>query len=110
MKPASKELDRCVDSCIACYRRCMQTAMGHCLEAGGRHVEPTHFRLMMACAELCRTAAHVMLAGVENHKAVCGACAVLCRDCARSCEGLDGMEDCARTCKECADLCDKMAA
>lgn len=56
------------------------------------------------------TAAHVMLARVENHKAVCGPCARLCRDCARSCEGLDGMEDCARACKECANLCDQMAA
>ncbi|GAB3343026.1 hypothetical protein GCM10027565_46430 [Bordetella tumulicola] len=74
------------------------------------HVQPTHFRLMMGCAELCRTAAHMMLVRVENHKFVCGACAVICEDCARSCEGLDGMADCARMCKECAEQCDQMAA
>lgn len=104
------EIERCIDSCIACYRRCAQTAMGHCLETGGEHVQPAHFRLMMGCAEACRAAAHAMLIGVENHQSVCAACAVACADCARSCDGMDGMADCARTCRECAGMCEKMAA
>jgi hypothetical protein len=37
--------------------------MGHCLELGGQHTEPKHFSLIMVCAEICRTSAHVMLIG-----------------------------------------------
>ncbi|MNL28114.1 hypothetical protein D3C87_1497450 [compost metagenome] len=110
MKADAKERELCIDSCLACYRMCIQTAIDHCLEAGGEHVTPRHFRLMMGCAELCRTAAHALLMGVENYKFFCGACAVMCDDCAASCEGLDGMADCGRTCRACADLCDRMSA
>ncbi len=110
MNADENKMDRCVDSCLTCYRVCVKTAMSHFLEEGGDHVQPHHFRLMMGCAEMCRTAAHAMLVRVENHKFICGACAVLCDDCASSCEALDGMADCARTCRECADICEGMAA
>ncbi len=110
MHPEANEMERCIDSCLSCYRMCVKTAMTHCLEAGGEHVEPQHFRLMMGCSEICRTAAHAMLVGVDNHKFVCGACAVICDDCANSCEGMDGMAECARTCRECAEICDRMAS
>src|SRR5687768_8425391 len=51
----------CIDECLRCYQVCLGMAMTHCLEEGGPHVEPDHFRLMMACAEICRTSAHFML-------------------------------------------------
>jgi hypothetical protein len=44
----------CIEDCLRCYRVCFEMAMTHCLEHGGRHVEPGHFRIMMACAEICR--------------------------------------------------------
>lgn len=110
MNAEANDVDRCIDSCLSCYRTCVKTAMRHCLEMGGEHVEPHHFRLMMGCSEICRTAAHAMLVGVENHKVVCGACAVICDDCANSCDGMDGMADCARTCRECAAICGRMAS
>lgn len=110
MNAEAIEMERCIDSCLSCYRMCVKTAMNHCLETGGEHVEPQHFRLMMGCSEICRTAAHAMLVGVDNHKFVCGACAVICDDCANSCEGMDGMADCARVCRECAEFCDRMAS
>ena len=43
--------------------------------SGGEHVAPPHFRLMMACAEICRTSAHFMLIGTPHHKHTCGECA-----------------------------------
>ena len=46
-----------MEKCLECYSICRETAMNHCLEAGGQHVEPEHFRLMASCAEICRTAA-----------------------------------------------------
>lgn len=109
MKADSNERERCIDSCLGCYRMCVQTAMGQCLEAGGGHIAPDHFRLMLGCAEMCRAAAHAMVVGVENHRVFCGACALMCDDCAASCEQLDGMAECARTCRACADVCDSLS-
>ena len=57
----SQSTDSCIDECISCHQTCLQTAMGHCLETGGKHVEPVHFRLMMSCAEICQTSANFML-------------------------------------------------
>ena len=85
-------------------------ASNHCLPAGGRHVEPEHFRLMLACAEICRTSAHVMLIGTEHHKHMCRECADVCEDCARSCEAVGDMQHCVEQCRACAESCRKMAA
>jgi hypothetical protein len=106
----ASELQTCIEDCLRCYRTCRQTAMDHCLETGGPHVEPEHFRLMVACAEACRSAADIMLIGVPLHRSVCRACAEICEACARSCEPLDGMEECVRVCRACAESCFAMAA
>jgi hypothetical protein len=106
----TREMQACIDECLRCYAVCLGTAMGHCLETGGEHVAPPHFRLMMACAEICRTAAHFMLIGSRHHKHVCAECAEICEECARDCERLDGMEECVAACRRCAESCRKMAA
>ena len=43
----TKTMQSCIDACTKCYQTCLQTAMNHCLETGGKHVEPSHFRLMV---------------------------------------------------------------
>jgi hypothetical protein len=101
-------LDESIEACTACYQTCMAGAMHHCLEEGGAHVEPGHFRLMMACAEMCRAAAHIMMTGYPGHAAVCALCADICEQCAESCAGLDGMEDCVMACRGCAHVCRSM--
>ena len=106
----SREMQSCVDECLRCYAVCLQMAMNHCLEVGGEHVQPKHFRLMMACAEMCRTAAHFMLIGSEHHKHTCAECAEICEECAKDCERLGGMEDCVAACRRSAESCRKMAA
>ena len=100
----------CIEACLSCYRTCHGMAMQHCLEAGGEHVAPSHFRLMAACAEMCRASAHIMMTGASVHRASCAACADICDACVRDCETLDGMEDCVRACRACAESCRKMAA
>jgi hypothetical protein len=105
----SPEMQSCIDACLRCYQTCIGMAMSHCLERGGRHVEPVHFRLMISCAELCRASAHIMLTGTAVHKASCTACAEVCTLCAESCERLDGMESCVSACRACAESCRKMA-
>ena len=103
-------MSRCIEDCLACYQTCRETSMHHCLETGGRHVEPEHFRLMVACAEICRTAADIMLTRSSLHVSVCAACAEICDACAKSCADLDGMEECAEACNRCAESCRTMAS
>ena len=102
------QMQQCIDECLNCHRVCLQMAMNHCLELGGKHTEPNNFRTMIACAEICQTSANFMLIGTELHNLTCGVCAQVCEECARSCEGLDGMEECVQACRRCAESCRTM--
>lgn len=110
MPKLSSELKSCIDACQRCYAVCLQTAMHHCLETGGKHTEPKHFRLMMACAEVCRTSAALMLIGSPTHQLQCDLCAKVCEDCAADCERIGGMADCVAACRACAKECRQMAS
>ena len=104
------EISACIDACLACQKTCLGLAMTHCLETGGEHVAPRHFRLMIDCAAICATAADFMLHKSQFHRQMCGLCAQVCRECAADCAKLDGMEECVRACSACAQSCTKMAA
>jgi len=106
----SREMRACIEECLHCYEMCHGMAMTHCLEQGGRHVEPHHFRLMMVCAEICRTSAHFMLMNTPHHVETCRECSEICEECARSCAGLDGLGECVEACRRCAESCRRMAA
>jgi hypothetical protein len=110
MHAFDREVSACVDACLECQKVCLGLAMTHCLETGGEHVAPRHFRLMIDCAAICATAADFMLHKSQFHAQVCGLCAKVCRECAADCEKLDGMEECVRACAACAEACAKMAA
>lgn len=102
-------MQACIDACQQCHAICLQTAMTHCLRAGGKHVEERHLRLMMNCQEICQTAANFMSSQSELHGAVCGACAEVCDACADSCEQVGDMDECVRACHRCAQACADMA-
>ena len=104
------DMQNCIHACLDCYRTCLGTAMQHCLTAGGKHTEPEHFRLMMACAEICRTSAQFMLIGTRHHRHVCRECAEICAECADDCERIGDMRACVEACRRCAEECRKMAA
>lgn len=104
-----QEMKQCAEKCLDCYQVCRESAMNHCLETGGSHVEPHHFRLMTACAEICRTAADVMLGNSELHARICAACAEVCEACAKSCEELGDMQECVKACRQCAESCRRTA-
>jgi hypothetical protein len=110
MHPMDQDMRRCVEECLACHRTCVTMASQHCLDVGGKHVEPRHFRLMLACAEICRTSAYFMELGTEFHKRTCAVCAKVCEECARSCEEIGDMDECVAACRRCAESCQKMAA
>ncbi|MCA1366392.1 four-helix bundle copper-binding protein [Bradyrhizobium sp. BRP14] len=103
-------MQECLENCLVCYRVCLSTAMSHCLEAGEEHTEPPHFRLIMACAEICRTAAHFMLIGTPHHRHLCRECAEICSECAADCERIGDMAECVEACRRCAESCRQMAA
>ena len=79
----SASVQSCIQECLRCYQACQSNAAGMCLEQGGAHVEPEHMRLMLSCAEVCRTAAAVMLNQSPQHPVVCRACAELCSACSQ---------------------------
>lgn len=110
LQQRNAEMEACIDACLACYRECQGNAMQHCLELGGRHVEPAHFRLLVECAESCRSTAASMLTGSQFQMVSCELCAEICRACAESCRAVGDMEDCAAACERCARSCEEMAA
>ncbi len=103
-------MQSCIDACSSCHQVCLQMAMKHCLESGGKHVDPEHFRLMMNCADICQISANLQLSGSTFSSRLCELCADVCEACANSCRNLDGMEDCVRACEACAASCRSMAA
>jgi hypothetical protein len=100
----------CIDACTACHRSCLGMALTHCLEKGGRHVEPDHLRLMFSCAQLCATCADLQLGASPFASRLCALCADACAACADSCRPLDGMEDCVAACSRCAETCRAMSS
>jgi hypothetical protein len=106
------DLAQCIQDCLDCYRECLGTATTYCLDQGGDHDEPQHIRLMLDCAEMCRTCADFMIRESASHQAACGLCADLCERCADSCDAIDDehLRRCAERCRRCAASCREMAA
>lgn len=104
------DMQSCIDTCTQCHQTCLESAMNHCLETGGKHVEPEHFRLMMNCVEICQTSANFMLSGSDFCDQVCAVCAEICEACADNCEQVGDMDDCVEACRECARSCREMSA
>jgi hypothetical protein len=110
MPQTNQRMQDCIRECQECHKTCLHIAMNHCLELGGKHVEPNHFRLMMACAEICQISANMMLIGTDLHKLTCGVCARICEQCAADCERVGDMDECVQACGKCAQSCRQMAA
>jgi hypothetical protein len=108
--PVEQAMQACIEACNHCHQVCLQTAMNHCLEAGGKHIEAGHFRLMMSCAEICQASANLQLISSPFHRRLCGLCAEICEACAEDCEKMGGMDECVEACKACAESCRQMAS
>jgi hypothetical protein len=104
------EVQQCIKDCTACGSVCQET-INYCLQVGGRHVEQSHLRLMMDCAEICQASQNYMLRRSDYSAPLCRVCADVCRDCADSCSRFAGdtmMQDCAEVCRRCAASCQRM--
>ena len=60
MNQFSLETRHCIEEALRCHAICLATAMTECLETGGEHVRPQHFRLMMDCVSACQFAADLL--------------------------------------------------
>lgn len=107
---AANPMQTCIAACSHCHQICLQTAMNHCLQVGGKHVQADHFRLMINCAEICATSANFQLSNSAFHQQVCEVCAEVCEACVESCEAIGGMDDCVAACEKCAASCREMAS
>src|SRR4051812_47401506 len=54
------DLRDCIEACSACHDMCQHMIYQHCLQLGGKHVEPEHLKLMADCAQICHTAEDFM--------------------------------------------------
>ena len=107
----SVDMEECIQSCTDCHAMCSST-ITHCLQLGGRHAAYTHIRLMLDCADICRTSADFMLRGSQFHSRTCDICAEICDRCAEDCDKFiddEHMSLCAEVCRQCATSCRKMA-
>ena len=102
-------MQSCIDACTKCYQTCLKTAMSHCLDAGGKHTDPDHFRLMINCSQVCQTSVDLQLSGSTFCAEYCALCAQVCDACADSCSELADMDDCEKICRDCANSCRAMA-
>lgn len=111
MQHNMQEMEQCIANCQECQEVCLRT-VSHCLEKGGHHAEASHVRLLLDCAEICRTSANFMIRGSDLHASVCRTCAEVCELCAEDCQRLgddEMMRRCAEVCRRCAASCQQMA-
>ena len=93
------KMNRCIESCAECSKTCMKMVVP-CLEKGGKHAEPTHIRLLLDCAEICKLATSFMARGSDFENQLCALCAEISDKCAKRCEKLADHEDM----KHCAEV------
>jgi len=111
MTQTTVKVQECIDACVECASVCNET-LAHCLQEGGRHVEPSHIKLLIGCAEICQVSGNFMLRGSPLSRQVCQVCAEVCERCAESCGGFNGdnqMRRCAEMCRKCAEICQQMS-
>jgi hypothetical protein len=102
--------EACIEACETCASVCLNMALNHCLEIGGEHIRAPHLKLMIACAEMCRTSVAMMTIDTPFHVETCSLCATICEDCAADCRRVGNMEACVAACANCAEHCRRMSA
>lgn len=111
-KPEHIEDEECIYDCLKTFEICT-SCIQHCLSIGGKHADPKHIKLMMACAEISRLTSTMMLSKSEYAFDLCCLCAKVCEATASSCNKIDEndfmMQECSSACRKCAESCLKMA-
>ena len=104
-------MEQCIENCTNCHRICLETAARHFREEQPPQLDEALVRLLLDCAEICRTSADFMIRGSELHPHICRACAAVCARCADECDR-DGEDPylaaCSEICRRCALSCAQM--
>ena len=58
-------MQSCIEECLRCYSTCLGMLMNHCLQAGGKHMEAEHVRIMHG---LRRDVPHVGRHDADRHR------------------------------------------
>jgi hypothetical protein len=107
----SREAEECIQKCLDCQRICLQSSDYRWRWDGGRGPERDATPLLN-CAEICRTAALLLLRGSEFSPRVCALCAEVCEGWVRDCEltsGAENLKSCIQASRECAESCRRIA-
>ncbi|GGX17209.1 ferredoxin [Streptomyces malachitofuscus] len=110
MEPMSRQMQDCVQACMACHTVCEET-MSSCLHMGGEARMPV-MRALMDCAEMTRMCADMMMRRSPLANEMCMMCAQACDICAEACMSMpedDRMTACADSCRRCSEMCRAMA-
>jgi hypothetical protein len=95
----------CMELCSQCHQTLRHTAMQYYLWSGGKSLDPSLFRLMLDCAEMCQTVANFQLSDSMFCREVSTLNAKICEACAKGCEQAGDMDDCVEACRQCAASC-----
>lgn len=98
---------KAINACTSCHLACQETLAYHGDQTGGKQLSPQHIKRLMACIEICRTTANLLVIRAPLSDQICEICAHICEQCATSCHAIecDGMKECYETCKNCAAAC-----
>jgi hypothetical protein len=101
-------MTECLRNCTECHNVCLQTAVDN--EVAGQ-IKAEDLKLLINCAEICRSSADFLNTNSPYHRDVCRTCAEICDACAKMCErsAIPVMKSCAPICRTCAESCRRMA-
>ncbi|WP_324783121.1 four-helix bundle copper-binding protein [Streptomyces sp. H51] len=106
----SKEMQDCVEACMACHSVCEET-MSSCMQMGGQ-AQMQIMRALIDCSEMTRMCADMMMRRSPMAAEMCALCAKACDMCAEACMSMPDdaqMTRCAEACRRCAQMCRTMA-
>ncbi len=110
---AAHDIEQCIENCVNCHRICLEVTALHFRGEAPKSMPEATVRLLIDCAEICRTSADFMIRGSELHPHTCRACAVVCHRCAEACDRMGDdphMAACVEACRRCAETCREMSA
>lgn len=110
MTQMSKEMQECVEACLACHSMCEET-MSYCLQQGGR-MDAQIMRALMDCTEMTRLCADMIMRRSPMTTDMCAMCARACEMCAEACKAMPDdaqLTKCAEMCRRCAQTCRSMS-
>src|SRR5688572_15705709 len=85
------EMETCIQNCLDCHSACL-AMVPYCLREGREYTTPRHITTLLTCAELCQSAANLLLMNSEMQSYICTTAAAACKRCIEECERV-GQQD-----------------